>query len=127
MLIISYIYQKTIVQEKKRRLQSQLLESFVCYRVIDLVESYVYYISQNYILEDIYQNLLYCYGLWFYICQKFMYLFIYLYIYLICLFQYLINYIVYRKEQSKIRGKSRGRTGTEYDRISQIIKKKCYL
>ena len=33
----------------------------------------------------------------------------------------------YRKEQSKTRGKSREKIGREYDQISQIIKKKCYL
>ena len=33
-----------------------------------------------------------------------------------------LSYIVYRKEESKTRGKS-----IEYDQISQIIKKKCYL
>ena len=33
-----------------------------------------------------------------------------------------LSYIVYRKEERKTRGKSR-----EYDQISQIIKKKCYL
>ena len=51
------------------------------------------------------------------------YLFIYLFYYII----YLFKYIIYRKEQSKIRGKSRGKTGREYDQISQTIKKKCYL
>ena len=50
-----------------------------------------------------------------------------IFIYLIYYFVYLINYIVYRKEQSKIRGKSREKIGREYDQISQIIKKKCYL
>ena len=34
----------------------------------------------------------------------------------------ILSYIVYRKEKSKNRGKNR-----EYDKISQIIKKKCYL
>ena len=38
-----------------------------------------------------------------------------------------LSYIVYRKEQSKTRGKSREKIGREYDQISQIIKKKCYL
>ena len=56
----------------------------------------------------------------------FIYLFI-LFIYLFYYFIYLFKYIVYRKEQSKIRGKSRGKTGREYDQISQTIKKKCYL
>ena len=54
------------------------------------------------------------------------YLFI-LFIYLFYYFVYLFKYIGYRKEQSKIRGKSRGKTGREYDQISQTIKKKCYL
>ena len=35
--------------------------------------------------------------------------------------------MVYRKEQSKTRGKSTEKIGREYDQISQIIKKKCYL
>ena len=52
---------------------------------------------------------------------------IYLFIYFIYYLIYLINYVVYRKEQSKIRGKSREKIGREYDQISQIIKKKCYL
>ena len=73
-----------------------------------------------------------------------MYLFIYLFIYFTYLlilfyfilfilfylfdyFIYLINYKVYRKEQIKIRGKSREKTEREYDQISQIIKKKYYL
>ena len=57
------------------------------------------------------------------------YLFVYfiLFIYLFYYFIYLFKYIVYRKEQSKIRGKSRGKTGREYDQISQTIKRKCYL
>ena len=38
-----------------------------------------------------------------------------------------LSYIVYRKEQSKTRRKRRERVGREYDPISQIIKKKCYL
>ena len=38
-----------------------------------------------------------------------------------------LSYKVYRKEQSKTRGKSRENIGREYDQISQIIKKKCYL
>ena len=38
-----------------------------------------------------------------------------------------LSYIVYRKEQSKTREKSREKIGSEYDQISQIIKKKCYL
>ena len=33
----------------------------------------------------------------------------------------------YRKEQSKIRGKSREKIEREYDEVSQIIKRKCYL
>ena len=37
------------------------------------------------------------------------------------------RYIVNRKEQSKTRGKIREEIGREYDQISQIIKKKCYL
>ena len=53
-------------------------------------------------------------------------LFIYLFVYFYC-FIYLINYIVYRKEQSKIRRKSREKIAREYDQTSQIIKKKCYL
>ena len=53
--------------------------------------------------------------------------FIYLFIYFIYYFIYLINYIVYRKEQSKIREISREKIGREYDQISQINKKKCYL
>ena len=46
--IISYIYQKTMVKEivvivsGKFCLQLLLVESFVCYRFINLVESYVY-------------------------------------------------------------------------------------
>ena len=55
------------------------------------------------------------------------YLLFYLFIYLFYYFIYLFKYVVYRKEQSKIRGKSRGKTGREYDQISQTIKKKCYL
>ena len=38
-----------------------------------------------------------------------------------------LSYMVYRKRQSKTRGKSREKIGREYDQISQIIKKKCYL
>ena len=38
-----------------------------------------------------------------------------------------ICYIVYRKDQSKIRVKSKEKTEREYGLISQIIKKKCYL
>ena len=38
-----------------------------------------------------------------------------------------LSYIVYRKEQIKTRGKRRTMIGREYDQISQIIKKKCYL
>ena len=38
-----------------------------------------------------------------------------------------LRYIVYRKEQTKTREKSREKIGREYDQISQIIKKKCYL
>ena len=38
-----------------------------------------------------------------------------------------LSYIVYRKEQIKIRGKSKEKIGREYDQISQIIKKKCCL
>ena len=38
-----------------------------------------------------------------------------------------LSYITYRKEQNETRGKSREKTGKEYDQISQIIKKKCYL
>ena len=37
------------------------------------------------------------------------------------------RYIVNRKEQSKTRGKIREEIGREYDQMSQIIKKKCYL
>ena len=33
----------------------------------------------------------------------------------------------FRKEQIKTRGKRRTMIGREYDQISQIIKKKCYL
>ena len=49
---------------------------------------------------------------------------IYLFIYLICLFYLFIyfivlfiwiKYVVYRKEQSKIKGKSREKIGREYD------------
>ena len=129
MFIISYIYQNSIIKEKKRKLQLQLLESFVCYRIIDLVEKYVYYVSQSYTFEDIYQNLLYSYNftfirnLFFYLCIHLVYLFIYFIYYFI----YLINYILYRKKQSKIREKSREKIRREYDQISQIIKKKCYL
>ena len=32
-----------------------------------------------------------------------------------------ISYLVYKKEQSKIRGKSREKIGRKYDQISQII------
>ena len=42
------------------------------------------------------------------------------------IYKYDIFEFVYRKEQSKIRGKSREKIGREYDQISQIIKKKCY-
>ena len=38
-----------------------------------------------------------------------------------------LSYIVYRKDQSNTRGKSREKFGREYDQISQIIEKKCYL
>ena len=38
-----------------------------------------------------------------------------------------LTYIVYRKEKSKTRGKSREKIRSEYDQISQIIKKKFYL
>ena len=38
-----------------------------------------------------------------------------------------VSYLVYRKEQSKIRGKSRVKLGRKFNQISQIIKKKCYL
>ena len=81
-------------------MQLQLVESFVCHRVTDLVESYVYYITQSYIFEDIYQNLLYSYSFIF-IRNLIIYLiclFILLFIYFIYYFIYLINYIVYRKE-----------------------------
>ena len=62
-----------------------------------------------------------------FIKKLFIYLFI-LFIFLFTLLFYLLfKYIVYRKEQSKIRGKSRGKTGREYDQIKQTIKKKCYL
>ena len=53
--------------------------------------------------------------------------FIYFFTSLFCYFIYVFKYIVYRKEQSQIRGKSRGKTGREFDQISQTIKKKCYL
>ena len=36
-------------------------------------------------------------------------------------------YIVYRKEQSKTRGNRKEKIGREYDQISQLLKKKCYL
>ena len=132
MFIISYIYQKAIVTENCS--YSYTLESFVCYRVIDLVERYVYYISQSYIFEDIYQNLLHSYSFIFIrnlfiylICLFILYIyFIYYFIYYLFIFIY-YYYIVYRKEQSKIRGKSGERTGREYDQISQIIRMKCYL
>ena len=115
MFIISYIYQKAKVKVKKLKLQLQLLESFVCYRVINLVESYVYYISQSYIFEDIYQNLLYSYSFIF-IRNLFIYLFnlFILFIYFIWYFMYVFIYIVYRKEQSKIRGKRREKIGRVY-------------
>ena len=50
-------------------------------------------------------------------------------IFLFCLKWYseTLSYIVYRKEQSKTRGKKRKKIGREYNQISQIIKKKCYL
>ena len=38
-----------------------------------------------------------------------------------------LSYILCRKKQSKIRGKSREKVAREYNQISQIIKKKCYL
>ena len=38
-----------------------------------------------------------------------------------------LSYIICRKKQSKTRGKSREKIGREFDQISQIIKKKCYL
>ena len=50
-----------------------------------------------------------------------------LYLSEIYLFIYLFIYLVYRKEQIKIRGKSREKIGREYDQIDQIIKKKCYI
>ena len=37
-----------------------------------------------------------------------------------------IRYLVHRKEQNKIRGKSRPKIGRKYQ-INQIIKKMCYL
>ena len=70
------------------------------------------------------KNYLFIYYL--FIIYLFVY-FIYLFIYLFYYFIYLFKYIVYRKEQSKIGGKSTGKTGREYDQISQTIKKKCYL
>ena len=63
------------------------------------------YLSKNYLFIYLFIYLLY------------IYLFI-LFIYLFYYFIYLFKYIVYRKEQSKIRGKSRGKTGREYDQIS---------
>ena len=39
----------------------------------------------------------------------------------------LIIYLVYRKEQSKIRAKSREKIGRTYDQISQFIKNMCWL
>ena len=38
-----------------------------------------------------------------------------------------LSYVIYRKENSNTRGKSREKIGREYDQISQIIKRYCYL
>ena len=61
-----------------------------------------------------------------YLFIQFVYLF-YSFVYFIYYFIYLINYLVYRKEQSKSGEKSREKIGREYDQISKIVKKKCYL
>ena len=73
MFIISYIYQKAIVKES---CSYSYLECFVYYRVIDLVESYVYYeFIKLYFLELYLKTLLeFLIQLQFYIYQN---LFIY--------------------------------------------------
>ena len=133
-----------------------LVESFVCYRVTDLVENYVYYgFAKLYFLKLYLKTFIRIFYTVIVLSLP-KYLFIHLFIYLFYIFiRYLseiylskicqivfprifyilrfinkiflnLNYIVYRKEQSKIRGKSKEKIGREYDQISQIIKKKCY-
>ena len=74
MFIISYIYQKTIVKEKKKKIVVIVTRKFCLLQSYRLVESYVCYISQSYVFEDIYQNLLYSYSFIF-IRNLFIYLF----------------------------------------------------
>ena len=71
----------------------------------------------------------YLFNLFIYFTYLFIYLFILSYFILFILFYlfyyfiYLINCEVYRKEQIKIRGKSREKIERKYDQISQILKR----
>ena len=124
MFIISYIYQKAIVAENC----SYSYHKFLFLIELQIQQKVIFIISLRVIYLRTFNRIFYT-VIFLYLSEIY-YLFIclfVLFIYFIYDFIYVINYIVYRKEQSKITGKSREKIGREYDQISQIIKKKCYL
>ena len=129
-----------------------LAETFVCYRFIDLVESYVYCAFVKLYFLELYLKTfikIFCTVIVLYLPEIYLFILFYLFIrylieiYLSKIYQAIfprifyilwfinkiflnLSDIVYTKEQSKIRGKSREEIGRECDQISQTIKKKCY-